>query len=108
MTVRSRTRLSLTLLASAALVGSVALPAHAAPSPTDLVADIAAGAAGGEPYEITVFNGLLYFGANDGVTGMELWSITGSSSPALVADLEPGAGASDPAPVISFDGDIYF
>jgi len=38
-----------------------------------MVVDIVDGSGGSEPWGLTVFNDALYFNANDGVHGEELW-----------------------------------
>jgi ELWxxDGT repeat protein len=46
----------------------------------------------GDPHCLTSFNNKLYFSADNGTTGRELWSYDGSASqPVLVADLVPGS-----------------
>jgi ELWxxDGT repeat protein len=45
---------------------------------TNLVTDINAGAGSSNPYDLTVFNNALYFGANDGTHGNELWDTNGT------------------------------
>jgi len=46
--------------------------------------------------KLTVFNGVLYFYANDGVSGAELWSSDGTTGgTTLVMDINPGSGGSE-------------
>ncbi|MDQ1237941.1 MAG: hypothetical protein QG577_125, partial [Thermodesulfobacteriota bacterium] len=45
------------------------------PSGTVLVNEINAGLAGSFPREFTSVNGTLYFRANDGIHGYELWAV---------------------------------
>lgn len=46
--------------------------------------------------KFTVLNGVLYFFANDGVAGAELWSTDGTSGgTVLVKDINPGSGGSE-------------
>jgi ELWxxDGT repeat protein len=47
--------------------------------------------------EVTVFDGRLYFEANDGSTGEELWRTDGTpAGTSQVADIKPGPGNSFP------------
>ena len=57
----------------------------------------------------TVFNGKLYFQANDGINGSELWKINSwTGVPEMVSNINPGAGSSTPAYLTVFDGALYF
>src|SRR4051812_48014272 len=56
---------------------------------------IQAGAASGNPTELTAYNGRIYFAADDGTTGQELWTFNGTSS-VRVRDINTGAGSSSP------------
>lgn len=56
---------------------------------------------------ICVANGLLYYQANDGVHGAELWSYDGINT-TFVADVNPGAGSSYPTELVAFDNTLYF
>jgi ELWxxDGT repeat protein len=59
----------------------------------------------GWPIRFTVFNGALYFPADDGVTGRELWKTDGTEAGTVrVKDINPGAGASS----FSFDEEASF
>ena len=103
--MRTRTRLTVTLLASAALLAGLAAPASAL-SPTEQVADINAGAADSFPYDFIVVGDLLYFTADDG-TGTELFYTDGSIGSATKIDINP-AGASNPADFTLIGSDLYF
>ena len=55
------------------------------------------------------FNGRLYFGANDGNTGFELWSTDGTAGGTTqVADIANGPGSSYPCSLTVFNGRLYF
>ena len=61
----------------------------------------------GGHYESFVAGTSLYFSANDGVSGVELWRTTGSA-PVLVKDIEPGAGSSWPHAFVQLDSRVFF
>lgn len=63
-----RTLLTLSLLISVLWIQ----PVGAQPA---LVKDIRPGSAGFGPFDLTNVNGALYFTANDGITGEELWRL---------------------------------
>src|SRR5262249_53925202 len=53
------------------------------------------GSAGSYPSDLTNVSGTLFFGANDGSHGFELWKSNGTSTgTALVNDIYPGANSS--------------
>jgi ELWxxDGT repeat protein len=54
-----------------------------------------------------VFNDTLYFMANDGLTGYELWKFDGSNV-SQVADIEPGYLGSNPEPLAQFNNTFMF
>lgn len=59
------------------------------------------------PGGFKVFNGLLYFAANDGVHGRELWSFDGTTA-WLVLDLNPGQNGSEVSELTVFQDALYF
>lgn len=59
------------------------------------------------PNELTVFDGLLYFSANDGVHGRELWSWDGTTA-RMVRDINPGQYGSEVNELTVFGGALYF
>jgi LPXTG-site transpeptidase (sortase) family protein len=62
------------------------------------------------PGELTAMDGVLYFYANDGVHGYEIWSYDPSSGnpPAILADIAPGSDHSFPRNFMAMDGVLYF
>ncbi|MGY4515050.1 hypothetical protein [Lysobacter sp. HA18] len=93
---------------------------HARPSTwkgtTEMVADINPGAAGSSHPILgfssinslmTEFNNTLYFQADDGTHGSELWRV-GNGAPSMVVDLVPGASGSAPHSFAPYNGALFF
>ena len=54
-------------------------------------------------------NGVMYFGANDGTSGIELWKSDGTESgTVMVKDINPGAGNSNASGFNVYNGTLYF
>ncbi|HYG75847.1 MAG TPA: ELWxxDGT repeat protein [Planctomycetota bacterium] len=64
-------------------------------------------AIGSSPANLVVMNGVLYFSANDGVRGTELWRYDGTSA-SIVKDINPGANNSSPGNLLVINNTIYF
>lgn len=66
------------------------------------------------PSQITTAGGTLYFQANDGTRGVELWRVPSSGIPSLVelsgtgGDINPGTVSSDPRYLTNVNGTLYF
>jgi ELWxxDGT repeat protein len=79
---------------------------------TVLVKDIAPGSSGslpGYPRALVSINGTLFFSADDGVDGRELWRSDGSEAGTLlVSDIAPGAESSSPETLTDLDGTLFF
>ena len=95
------------------LIATLVLSVPLAAQPT-LVRDINP-SAGSVPVYLTSFDGALYFLANDGASGQELWRSDGTENgTVLVKDINPGAttGVRSIAAFASFfaelDGTLYF
>jgi ELWxxDGT repeat protein len=65
-----------------------------------------------DPEYLTNIDGTLYFSADDGVHGRELWRSeggkNGSKGTVLVKDINPGPGDSSPGGFTALNGAIYF
>jgi len=82
----------------------------------ELAADIRAGRHGSDPDRLTVYDGALYFQANDGKTGNELWRYDGAEAK-RVADINPDTTctqmdraqcSANPSFLTVYDGALYF
>jgi ELWxxDGT repeat protein len=73
------------------------------------VADINPGLANGNPQQLTNVNGTLFFAANDGTSGLELWKSDGSTAGTLkVKDINPGSAGSNPSSLTNVNGTLFF
>lgn len=70
-------------------------------------ADFNAGPSNGNPYGYTKFGGALYFTANDGVHGSELWRLSGGKTE-MIDDINPGKWGSEIAYLKVFENHLYF
>ena len=74
-----------------------------------MVDDINPGTAGSGPDYLTNVGGTLFFNANDGTSGTELWKSDGSTAgTTLVDDINPGATGSDPGYLTNVGGTLFF
>src|SRR5713226_3938336 len=72
---------------------------------TGLAKDINPGAGDSNPFSLANFNGTLFFGADDGTHGGELWKSDGTpAGTAMVKDINPGAGSSNPGYLTDVNG----
>ena len=55
-----------------------------------------------------VLDDKLFFQANDGVSGEELWMYDSTAGATMVADIYPGSGASDPQSLTVLDEKLFF
>ena len=73
-----------------------------------MVAEINPGSGSSYPNSLTVFNNELYFQANDGTNGYELWKYDGIKVPSMVADINSGSSNSGPDYLTVFNNELYF
>lgn len=72
-----------------------------------MVKDISQASA--EPRDLRSVNGILFFSADDGVHGRELWRSDGSAEGTqLLSDLNPGSQPSNPSGFVFSGGSLYF
>jgi ELWxxDGT repeat protein len=94
------------------LFGFIAGSASASNGRATLVKDIRPGSNSGMSLSAipsVAFNGILYFSADDGVTGTELWRTDGTAAGTfLVKDLNPGSDGSFPSGVAVLNGALLF
>jgi ELWxxDGT repeat protein len=61
------------------------------------------------PFDLTDVNGALFFSANDGADGVELWKSDGTpGGTVLVADINPGPSSSAPFLLTASGGELFF
>ncbi|HEX2225099.1 MAG TPA: ELWxxDGT repeat protein, partial [Thermoanaerobaculia bacterium] len=77
------------------------------PAGTGLLRDIAPGRNDSRPRSLTVAGGRLFFTANDGVHGAELWQTDGTVT-RLVQDIAPEGLSSSPSQLTVAGGRLYF
>ncbi len=71
--------------------------------------DIRAGSATSSVASLTAVNGVLYFAANDGTHGTELWRSDGTSGGTyLVSDINAGGSSGSPRFFAAINGFLYF
>ncbi len=100
---------SLTLALALLLVA--AIPARATGFPAISIVDtIRSGSASSDALVYggsAELDGWLYFSANDGTIGYELWRTNGTTTE-LVSDIRVGAASSYPDQLVTFNGYVYF
>lgn len=77
---------------------------------THIVKDINTGSGvGSNPANLTVYNGKLYFTANNGTNGTELWVSDGTDAgTTMVADIYPGGNSSSISGLTLYNNELYF
>ncbi|KFE72078.1 ELWxxDGT repeat protein [Hyalangium minutum] len=88
------------------LAGSLAPPGNTA----QRLADIRPGPEGSDPQELVHGDRGLFFTADDGIHGRELWVSTGTGGPGtfLVKDIRPGVESSNPRDLTRMGNRVFF
>jgi len=73
-----------------------------------MVYDYYPGIGEGDPLGKIIFNGKMYYSANNGTNGFELTEYDGVNPPTMVLDINPGVGHSDPGHFAVFNDKLYF
>ncbi len=82
---------------------------HALAVDIQLLSDINPIPQGSAPDNLLEANGVLYFAANGGSSGVELWKSNGTvAGTTLVKDINSGRGNSNPSTLINVGGTLYF
>ena len=101
-------RLGVTIGCAVACCLAFTAPAMGIGEPS-LVRNIGPGPDDGGVYSLAPFDGRLYFAANDGTNGSELWSSDGTTAgTSLLKDIFPGPGSSSPIGLTAAFGELIF
>ena len=74
-----------------------------------LVQNVNPGRGRADPTDLINANGILYFAANDGTDGVELWRSDGTAAGTrLVSNIRPGSTGSSPTLLTAVDQTVYF
>jgi ELWxxDGT repeat protein len=74
-----------------------------------MVLDINPGSPSSSPSQMVAIGSMIYFSANDGAHGNELWKSDGTAAgTVMVADVNPGSAGSNPANLTNVNGTLFF
>lgn len=100
-----------TLVAAMLLIAATAAQSVQAVTVPEIVKDVFGGPASSlpsSPQTLVASGGTLFFGANDGVHGVELWRSDAQSGATLVKDIVLGPGSSSPQSLVNVSGTLFF
>ncbi len=90
------------------IVGYYDFPAYSI-APAVLLKDIRSGGLNSDPDSLTLFQDDIYFVANDGIHGNELWKTDGTEAgTVMVKDIVSGANGSEPYNLVVSNGILFF
>ena len=76
---------------------------------SNLLKDIFAGSNSSSPHFLTDVNGTLFFVADNGINGPELWKSDGTKAgTVMVKDIHVGSAGSDPQNLVNVNGTLFF
>jgi ELWxxDGT repeat protein len=88
---------------------SLSSPRPPRPAGTRLARDINPGSAGSYPYKLASAAGSLFFAADDGSRGEELWRSDGTArGTKIVRNIRPGSDGSSPSEMTGVGGTVFF
>jgi ELWxxDGT repeat protein len=74
-----------------------------------MVKEIRSGPMGSNPSNLVNVNGILFFSADDGVNGVELWKSDGTAAGTImIKDISPFSGSSYPQSLANANGTLFF
>ena len=113
--MRGKTNLKTALVVSVFLLAALGISGYCEAQEPFIVADICPGVGDSYPRKLTNVNGTLFFQADDGTHGDELWKSDGTEvGTVMVADIDPKPGSifwdpgSYPSYLTNVNGTLFF